>query len=108
MNEAAEAAPVEVNTSNLEAAIAKAKGLTAADYTADSWAELQTALTAADAALTAKESQKAVDTAAGNLTAAIDALKKKPEEVKVNTEKLEAAIAKADALKDKEADYTSR
>ena len=104
----AEEAPaaVEVNTEALQAAITKAKGLTAADYTADSWAKLQTALTAADAALTAKESQKAVDTAAGNLTAAIDALEKKPEEVKVNTEKLEAAIAKADALKDKEADYT--
>ena len=97
---------VEVNTSNLEAAIAKAKGLTAADYTANSWAKLQTALTAADAALTAKESQDAVNTAADNLTAAIDALEKKPEEVKVNTEKLEAAIAKADALKDKETDYT--
>ena len=106
LEKAAEAAtPVEVNTANLEAAIAKAKGLTAADYTAESWAKLQTALTAADAALTAKESQDAVDTAAGNLTAAIDALVKKPEEVKVNTEKLEAAIAKADALKDKEADY---
>ena len=107
IEKAAEAAPVEVNTSNLEAAIAKAKGLTAADYTAESWAKLQTALTAADAALTAKESQDAVDTAASNLTAAIDALVKKPEEVKVNTEKLEAAIAKADALKDKEADYTA-
>lgn len=108
LEKAAEAAtPVEVNTANLEAAIAKAKGLTAADYTAESWAKLQTALTAADAALTAKESQDAVDTAAGNLTAAIDALVKKPEEVKVNTEKLEAAIAKADALKDKEADYTA-
>ena len=47
----------------------------------------------------AKESQDAVDTAASNLTAAIDALAKKPEEVKVNTEKLEAAIAKADALR---------
>ena len=101
----APSATVEVNTANLEAAIAKAKGLTAADYTEDSWNALQMALTAADAALTAKESQKAVDTAAGNLTAAIDALKKKPEEVKVNTEKLEAAIAKADALK--EADYTA-
>lgn len=108
IEKAAEAAtPVEVNTSNLEAAIAKAKGLTAADYTAESWAKLQTALTAADAALTAKESQDAVDTAAGNLNTAIDALVKKPEEVKVNTEKLEAAIAKADALKDKEAEYTT-
>ena len=95
----APSATVEVNTANLEAAIAKAKGLTAADYTAESWAKLQTALTAADAALTAKESQEAVDTAGGNLTAAIDAL------AKVNTEKLAAAIAKADALK--EVDYTA-
>lgn len=102
----APSATVEVNTSNLEAAIAKAKGLTAADYTADSWAKLQTALTAADEALTAKESQDAVNTAANNLTAAIGDLKKKPEEVKVDTEKLDAAIAKADALKDKETDYT--
>ena len=100
IGEATEAAtPVEVNTSNLEAAIAKAGALTEADYTAESWAKLQTALTEADAALTAKESQKAVDTAAGNLTAAIDAL------AKVNTEKLAAAIAKADALK--EVDYTA-
>ena len=98
--------PVEVNTANLEKAIAKAKGLTAADYTEESWKNLQTALTAADAALTAKESQDAVDKALSNLTAAIDALKKKSEEVKVNTEKLEAAIKKADALKDKEAVYT--
>lgn len=106
LKKAAEAAtPVEVNTSNLEAAIAKAKGLKEADYTEDSWNALQTALTAADAALTAKESQDAVNTAASNLNTAINALAKKPEEVKVNTEKLEAAIAKADALKDKEADY---
>lgn len=105
IEKAAEAAPVEVDTSNLEAAIAKAKGLTAADYTEDSWNALQTALTAADAALTAKESQDAVNTAASNLNTAINALAKKPEEVKVNTEKLEAAIAKADALK--EVDYTA-
>lgn len=48
----------------LEAAITKAKGLTAADYTEESWKNLQKALTAADAALTAKESQDVVDTAA--------------------------------------------
>ena len=66
----APSATVEVNTSNLEAAIAKAKGLTAADYTADSCAELQTALTAADAALTAKESQETVEAAETNMTAA--------------------------------------
>ena len=103
----APSATVEVNTANLEAAIAKAKGLTAADYTEESWKNLQMALTAADAALTAKESQDAVDKAASNLNAAIDTLVKKPEEVKVNTTNLEAAIAKADALKDKEADYTA-
>ena len=106
IREAKEAAtPVEVNTSNLEAAITKAEGLTEADYTAESWAKLQTALTEAKSALEAKESQDTVDTAAGKLTAAIGDLKKKPEEVKVNTEKLEAAIAKADALK--EVDYTA-
>ena len=103
----APSATVEVNTANLEAAIAKAKGLTAADYTEESWKNLQMALTAADAALTAKESQDAVDKAESNLNTAIDALVKKSEEVKVNTEKLEAAIKKADALKDKEADYTA-
>ena len=103
----APSAVVEVNTANLEAAIAKAKGLTAADYTEESWKNLQMALTAADAALTTKESQDTVDKAASNLTTMIDALVKKPEEVKVSTEKLEAAITKADALKDKEADYTA-
>ena len=103
----APSATVEVNTTNLEAAIAKAKGLTAADYTEDSWNALQMALTAADAVLTAKESQESVDKAASDLNTAIDALGKKQEEVKVNTEKLEAAIAKADALKDKEAEYTA-
>ena len=101
------ATPVEVNTANLEAAIAKAGALTETDYTAESWAKLQTALTAANVALTAKESQDAVDKAASDLNAAINTLAKKPEEVKVNTEKLGAAIAKADALKDKEADYTA-
>ena len=106
LEQAEEAATqVEVKTTDLEAVITKAQGLTEADYTADSWAKLQTALTAAKSALAAKESQNAVDTAAGNLTAAIDALEKKPEEVKVDTEKLEAVIAKADALK--EADYTA-
>ena len=69
---------VEVNTSNLEAAITKAEGLTEADYTAESWAKLQTALTEAKSALEAKESQDTVDTAAGKLTAAIGDLKKKP------------------------------
>ena len=96
---------VEVSTEKLQAAITKAEGLKEADYTADSWKTMQDALTEAKAALEAKESQEKVDAAASNLNTAINALAKKPEEVKVNTEKLEAAIAKADALKDKEADY---
>lgn len=96
---------VEVSTEKLQAAITKAEGIKEADYTADSWKTMQDALTEAKAALEAKESQEKVDAAASNLNTAINALAKKPEEVKVNTEKLEAAIAKADALKDKEADY---
>ena len=48
------ATPVEVNTANLEAAIAKAGALTETDYTAESWAKLQTALTAASALLSSR------------------------------------------------------
>ena len=68
--------PVEVNTSNLEAAITKAEGLTEADYTAESWAKLQTALTEAKSALAAKESQDKVDAAAQKLTEAVGKLQK--------------------------------
>ena len=99
----APSATVEVDTSDLEAAIAKAEGLKEADYTADSWKTLQTALTAAKDAATKKESQDAVDTAEKNLTTAVANLEKA--EVKVDTTALEAAITNAEALK--EADYTA-
>lgn len=101
----AEEAPaaVEVNTEALQAAITNAEALEEADYTANSWAAMQSALTAAKDAATKKESQDAVDTAEKNLTTAVANLKKA--EVKVDTTALEAAITNAEALK--EADYTA-
>ena len=79
--EAIQSAPVAgetvtINTAKLESAIAAAEKLTESDYTADSWSAMQTKLTAARAALKAKESQSAVDTAADELNAAVKALKK--------------------------------
>lgn len=69
--------PVTVDTSSLEKAIADAKALKEADYTADSWKALQSALTEAQKALDAKESQEAVDNATNSLNKAIKALVKK-------------------------------
>ena len=76
--EAIHSAPVAVtvDTAALEQAIASAKALNQADYTAESWQAMQNALTAAESALTAKESQEAVDQAASVLNNAIGALKK--------------------------------
>ena len=65
-----------VDTAALEKTIATAKGLKKNDYTAATWTTLQTALTNAEKALDAKESQKSVDEAAKTLQAAIDGLKK--------------------------------
>ena len=86
--EAIQSAPVAgetvtIDTAKLESAIAAAEKLTESDYTADSWSAMQTKLTAAKAALKAKESQSAVDTAADELNAAVKALKK--EEVSKET-----------------------
>lgn len=67
---------VTIDTAKLESAITAAEKLTEADYTADSWSAMQTKLTAAKAALKAKESQSAVDTAADELNTAVKALKK--------------------------------
>ena len=67
---------VTIDTAKLESAIAAAEKLTEADYTADSWSAMQTKLNAAKAALKAKESQSAVDTAADELNTAVKALKK--------------------------------
>ena len=66
----------KVDTAALEKTIATAKGLKKNDYTAATWTTLQTALTNAEKALDAKESQKSVDEAAKTLQAAIDGLKK--------------------------------
>lgn len=79
--EAIQSAPVAgetvtIDTAKLESAIAAAEKLTESDYTADSWSAMQTKLTVAKAALKAKESQSAVDTAADELNTAVKALKK--------------------------------
>ena len=112
-------APAEVNKEALKATIAKAEGLKEADYTADSWAAMQTSLTSAKAALEAKESQEAVDAASASLQSSIDALKaatpaeteketkddKKDEAEAVDTAALEKVIATAKGLKKN--DYTA-
>lgn len=69
--------PANVDTSSLEKAIADAKALKEADYTADSWKALQSALSDAEKALEAKESQEIVDNATDSLNKAIKALVKK-------------------------------
>ena len=79
--EAIQSAPVAgetvtIDTAKLESAIAAAEKLTESDYTADSWSAMQTKLNAAKAALKAKESQSAVDTAVDELNTAVKALKK--------------------------------
>ena len=94
---------VVVKTEALQAAITQAEGLKEADYTADSWQVLQTALTAAKDAASKKESQDAVDTAAKKLNDAIGALKEA--KANVDTTALETAIKNAEALK--ETDYTA-
>ena len=103
-------APAEVNTEALAAAIAKAEGLKEADYTADSWKAMQTSLTAAKAALEAKESQEAVDAAAANLQSSINALKaatpsETDDKKAVDTATLEKTIATVKGLKKN--DYTA-
>ncbi len=65
---------VAVDTTALESAIKSAEALTESDYTAATWSTLSSALTSAKNALTAKESQDAVNTAATNLKNAIDNL----------------------------------
>jgi hypothetical protein len=86
----------------LNAAIAQADALKEADYSAASWANLQTALTAAkavDKTLKVKD-QATIDTATKNLTDAIAALAGL-----ASYTALDAAIAQADALT--QANYTT-
>ena len=68
--------PAAVDTSSLEKVISDAAALKEADYTADSWKALQSALTDAKSALNAKESQEKVDKATDKLNSAIKALVK--------------------------------
>ena len=67
---------VKVDTTALEQAIKEAKALKESDYTADSWKAMQEKLTAAETALSGKESQDAVDKAKNELNDAVKALKK--------------------------------
>ncbi|WRS28508.1 sugar-binding protein [Oscillospiraceae bacterium MB08-C2-2] len=95
---------VPVDKTNLNAAIAKASGLTEGEYTAESWAVLANALTAAQGvAADTAATQEAVDSAAQTLTQAIEALVKAVEPVDKSA--LEALIDEAEGLK--ETDYTA-
>lgn len=67
---------VAVDTTALESAIKSAEALTESDYTAATWSKVSEALKAANSALTAKESQTAVDSAATALNAAVKGLVK--------------------------------
>lgn len=67
---------VAVDTTALESAIKSAEALTESDYTAATWSKVSEALEAAKSALTAKESQTAVDSAATALNAAVNGLVK--------------------------------
>lgn len=67
---------VAVDTTALESAIKSAEALTESDYTAATWSKVSEALKAANSALTAKESQTAVDSAAIALNAAVKGLVK--------------------------------
>lgn len=67
---------VAVDTATLESAIKSVEALTESDYTAATWSKVSEALKAAKSALTAKESQTAVDSAATALNAAVKGLVK--------------------------------
>ena len=69
----------EISTTNLEAAIKKAESLTESDYTADSWAAMQTELQEAKDEIKTPHTQATVDEATSHLNAAIDALVKAEE-----------------------------
>ncbi len=79
--------PAEIDTSSLAKAISDAEALKEADYTADSWKALQSALTNAKNALEAKESQTKVDDAANTLNNAIKGLVKKSAQTTQTTNK---------------------
>ena len=86
--------PVSVDTSSLEKAISDAEALKEADYTADSWKVMQTALTKAKSVLAAKESQTAVDEATNTLNSAIKGLVKKSSQTTQTTNKTNSTTNK--------------
>ena len=73
----------EVTTDELKRAIEKAEALTESDYTADSWASMQTELQEAKDELKAPKTQATVDEAVSHLNAAIEALVKVQKETYV-------------------------
>lgn len=86
--------PVSVDTSSLEKAISDAEALKEADYTADSWKAMQTALEKAKSALAAKESQTAVDEASNTLNSAIKGLVKQSGQTTQTTNKTNSTTNK--------------
>ena len=73
----------EVTTDELKRAIETAEALTESDYTADSWASMQTELQEAKDELKAPKTQATVDEAVSHLNAAINALVKVQKETYV-------------------------
>ncbi|KAB7790375.1 glycosyl hydrolase family 95 catalytic domain-containing protein [Bifidobacterium leontopitheci] len=100
--------PTPVDKTKLTALIDAAGKLAEADYTADSWAALKAALSAAvEVRDDASATQDAVDAAAAALDKAIKGLKpaEKPEPTPVDKAALNALITQAQGLA--EADYTA-
>ncbi len=91
-----------IDTSSLEKAIAAAETLTESDYTAASWADLQTELAEAKAELASPNTQATVNEATTHLNEAVSALVKVE---KADLTALNTAIKAAKALK--ESDYTA-
>ena len=91
-------APIAPVVSGLQSSIAKAEALVEANYTADTWAAVKTALAAAKAALTA-DTQAAIDDARFALDLAVAGLKKVPAPAapSVSLDAINAAIAAAEA-----------
>ena len=106
-DEVVEPEPTEPDYSKLQAAIAEAEALNESDYTAESWAAVESALADARAALESTD-QAAVDAAEQALSAAVGALVEAEEPEPgddVVTDELQAAVDGA-ASKDESA-YTA-
>ena len=97
-------APV-LNYSALQSEINAAKALKAADYTADTWANLMKALGAAEAINGKATTQDQIDSAKNAVAAAVKALKAAPAAPQLNYGKLTEAIA--DGKKLNSNDYTA-